>query len=381
MAAERAVRDRTAPTLNQPRIKVDPILWLIPLMLSSIGILMVTSTTSPMSFDMSGTPFTVGIKQLRWLGFGVVSMLATYCVPVRIWYRYCGLLWISSLFFVFATLLPGIGHSVSGARRWLALPGLTVQPSEILILSIVFVAARFAVRNELNPAKCFAQLLILIGFSSFPLLLQPDLGSCILVVLVCMGMYVERFGWKSPLIMGVIGSALLSLMIAFEPYRMRRVRAFLDPWFDPLDTGFQTIQGLIAFANGGAWGSGLGHGFQKLQYLPAAHTDFIYAALGEELGLVGTLGVLFLCLIWAVKCRFLYNRVPQGFETCVVWGITLTIVLPFFINIAGVTNMMPLTGMPLPFISYGGSALVTMWMRVGILLRVQRESSQAAEML
>jgi cell division protein FtsW len=212
--------------------------------------------------------------------------------------------------------------------------------------------------------------------SILPLIAQPDLGSSILILMICMGMYVERFGWKLPLVSGICGSFLIVLLILLEPYRMRRLKAFMNPWLDPLDTGFQTIQGLIAFANGGSWGSGLGHGLQKLQYLPAAYTDFIYAAMGEELGLIGTLGILSLCVVWLVRCRILYNRVREGFETSMVWGITLTIMIPFFINIAGVTNLLPLTGMPLPFISYGGSALVMMWMRVGLLLRIHKENSE-----
>ncbi len=360
------------------RKRVDPLIWLIPLVLSSLGILMVTSTTSPGSFEVAGTPFTMGIRQLQWLGLGIVAMFISFCIPSRFWYRACGVLWLGSVVFVLLTLIPGVGTSVGGARRWIRVAGISIQPVEILTFFIVFLSAKFAVRNEMNPAKCFPQYIMLIAVSCAPLMLQPDLGSTILVVLICMGMYVERFGWHRPLFFGVIGAGLLALFIFFEPYRMRRVMAFLDPWQDPLDTGFQTIQGLIAFANGGAWGSGLGHGFQKLNYLPAAYTDFIYAALGEELGLIGTLGVLTLCLMWVIRGRSLYNRVPEGFETSVVWGMILTIILPFFINIAGVTNLMPLTGMPLPFISYGGSALVMVWVRVGALLRLQKESMRAS---
>jgi cell division protein FtsW len=154
---------------------------------------------------------------------------------------------------------------------------------------------------------------------------------------------------------------------------MRRFYAWSDPWSDPLDKGFQAIQGLIAFANGGVSGTGLGHGFQKLQYLPAAYTDFIYAAMGEELGVIGTLGVILLCILWTWRCRSLYNKVADGFDTVLVWGITLTIAVPFFINIAGVTNTIPLTGMPMPFISYGGSAIVMMWARIGLLMRIYKE--------
>jgi len=379
MREANVMRDAEAlPAVSERTQKVDPVLWLIPLILSGVGILMVTSTTSPLSFDLTGTPFMMGIKQLKWLAVGVGVMLFTYCVPTRTWFRAGGFFWILSLILTFLTRIPGIGASVGGAWRWIKVLGVSVQPSEILALTIVTVIAKLSVRNELNPEKCFSYIILLNLMSIFPLMLQPDLGSVILILMVSMGMYVERFGWKLPILTGVIGSVILSFFIMLKPYRMRRVYAFLNPWLDPLDTGFQTIQGLIAFANGGAWGSGLGHGFQKLQYLPAAYTDFIYAALGEELGMIGTLGVLTLCLMWLSRCRILYNRVPDGYETSIVWGITLTIVVPFFINIAGVTNLLPLTGMPLPFLSYGGSALVMMWMRVGLLLRIYKEYGEAA---
>ncbi|MDR1885259.1 MAG: putative lipid II flippase FtsW [Synergistaceae bacterium] len=357
--------------------RVDPLLWLIPLILSSIGILMVTSTTSPTSFEISGTPFTMGIRQLKWLVMGICVMLFTYSLPIRFWYRIGGALWVAALVMAVMTLIPGVGTSVGGARRWLRVAGVSVQPSEIMTLAVVFLVAKLAVRSDLNPGKCFVQVMLLLVSSCAALMAQPDLGSTILIILICMGMYVERFGWKLPLATGSLGAVILPLFILLEPYRIRRVKAFMDPWLDPLDTGFQTIQGLIAFANGSGWGSGLGHGFQKLNYLPAAYTDYIYAALGEEMGLLGTLGVLSLCFMWVVRCRILYNRAPEGFATSIVWGITLTIVLPLFINVAGVTNFMPLTGMPLPFLSYGGSSLVMMWVRVGVMLRMHKEYREA----
>ena len=164
------------------------------------------------------------------------------------------------------------------------------------------------------------------------------------------------------------------MLIVFEPYRMRRLLAWLDPWRDPLNKGFQAIQGLIAFANGGLWGSGLGHGFQKLNYLPAAYTDFIYAAVGEELGFAGTLCILALFAFWLMQTRDSYFRSEDSFKATLIWGISLTILLPLVINVAGVTKMIPLTGMPLPFVSYGGTSLVTMWARVGLLLRLEKDS-------
>jgi cell division protein FtsW len=358
--------------------KVDLWLWLIPLILSGLGILMVTSTTSNFIYDISGSPFTMGIRQIRSLGFGFIIMLVTICIPVRFWYNIATFFWLSTVVLLVATIIPGIGSGGGGASRWIRLGALSIQPSEIMVLAVVLETGKLFEKHADDKRKCFAAMLILIAVTAAPLLKQPDLGSTIFLVLICMGMYVERFSWGPPLLMGLIGLFLLLLLIFIEPYRMRRWNAFHDPYADPLDAGFQTIQGLIAFANGGMWGAGLGHGFQKLQYLPAAYTDFIYAALGEELGLLGTLGILALMTMWIFRCRSLYKHVPSKYETSVVWGIMLTIILPLFINIGGVTNLMPLTGIPLPFISYGGSSLIMSWARIGILLRMQKDISRGS---
>ncbi|MDR1508804.1 MAG: putative lipid II flippase FtsW [Synergistaceae bacterium] len=361
---------------NDAHAKVDIWLWLIPLILSGLGILMVTTTTSNLIYNVSGSPFTMGIRQTRSLGLGFMMMLFAFCIPARFWQNIAGLLWVFSIIMLVATLIPGVGNSSGGASRWLRIGGISIQPSEIMILAAVLESGKIFNKHALDQKRCFIATLILIAVSSAPLLLQPDLGSTIFLALVCMGMFTERFGWKLPILLGVVGAALLVVLVILEPYRMRRINAFRDPYSDPLGSGFQTIQGLIAFSNGGIWGSGLGRGLQKLQYLPAAYTDFIYAALGEELGLLGTLGVLLLVALWMLRCRILYRRAEDGYSKSVAWGVTLTIVLPLFINVGGVTNMMPLTGMPLPFMSYGGSALVMAWMRVGLLLRLQKDASR-----
>ncbi|MDR3077106.1 MAG: FtsW/RodA/SpoVE family cell cycle protein [Synergistaceae bacterium] len=357
-------------------VKMDLWLWLIPLILSGLGILMVTSTTSNFVYDVSGTPFTMGIRQIRSLGLGFAFMLFAIFLPTHFWRGLATVMWVTALLMLVATLIPGVGSSGGGASRWIRLGGLSIQPSEIMILAVVLEMGKLFEKHSDDPQKCFYTVIMLIVITAVPLLMQPDLGSTIFLTLICMGMFVERFGWRLPLTIGIIGVGALLLLVLLEPYRMRRWNAFRDPHADPLDAGFQTIQGLIAFANGGVWGAGLGHGFQKLQYLPAAYTDFIYAAMGEELGLLGTLGVLTLMAVWMLRCRSLYKRAPRGFEASVVWGVTLTIALPFYINVAGVTNLIPLTGMPLPFVSYGGSSLIMSWVRLGILLRMQRDAAK-----
>lgn len=356
---------------------VNPFLWVVPLVLSGIGILMITSTTSPNSFLATGTPFQMGIKQLQWLMIAVCGMTLVYLVPLRVWYRFSAPLLIMTWFMSWLPLLPGIGASIGGARRWIRLPGLSVslQPGELLCLAMALHLAKLLSRGDKDPARAFASTIMLLAIATMPLVCQPDLGTTILIFLISMGMYVERIGWKWPIMAGgVLGGVIFPALIFFEPYRMRRVLAFLNPWSDPLDKGFQAIQGLIAFANGGLWGSGLGHGFQKLNYLPAAYTDFIYAAIGEELGLIGTLCVISLFAFWTLQTRAIYYNEPDAFRSSLTWGVTLTVLLPLVINVAGVTKIMPLTGMPLPFISYGGTSLVTMWSRVGMLMRLEKES-------
>ncbi|MCL2684681.1 MAG: FtsW/RodA/SpoVE family cell cycle protein [Synergistaceae bacterium] len=369
-------RSETAPSILDEPVRMDFWLWLIPLIMSGLGILMVTSTTSSFVYDVSGSPFTMGIRQFRSLGFGFLMMLFTICIPTRFWRNIASFMWAMSVIMLVGTLIPGVGSAVGGANRWLRIAGVSIQPSEIVVLAVVLEMGKLFEKHSEDPSRCFRAVLALIVITALPLLRQPDLGSVVLLVLICMGMFVERFGWKLPLATGSIGVLLLLFLVKLEPYRMRRWNAFMNPHADPLNTGFQTIQGLIAFANGGVWGAGLGHGFQKLQYLPAAYTDFIYAALGEELGLLGTLGLLVLMTMWMTRCHVLYRNIRGSYEMSIVWGITLTVLTPFFINVGGVTNLIPLTGMPLPFVSYGGSSLVMSWVRIGILLRLQRDISK-----
>jgi cell division protein FtsW len=359
-------------------IRTDIWLWLIPLILSGLGILMVTSATSNTMYGATGSPFTLGVRQARSLGFGFAIMLLAFCVSLKGWRRLAPVLWVFSVALTFATFIPGIGIEVNGARRWVRLGPLSFQPSELMILAVVLEAAKIFEKFPSEEKKCMGELLTVMGISAVPLILQPDFGTTVMLAVVCMGMFVERFGWKYPLTLGLALAPVAALLVYMEDYRVKRFLAFMDPLAYRFGAGYQITQSLIAFANGEVWGAGLGHGLQKLHYLPEVSTDFIYAMLGEELGLLGTMGVLALFAFWILRCRVLYKRAQDGFETAVIWGVTLTMLMPFFINIGGVTKLIPLTGMPLPFISYGGSALFVAWMRIGVLLRIHKNSAEAS---
>ncbi|MBO8153101.1 putative peptidoglycan glycosyltransferase FtsW [Thermovirga sp.] len=349
------------------------LLWGIPLLLNTLGIIMITSVGTSFSIVRWNAPFVLAIKQIQWTIIAVLGMLTCYAIPLRLWKKYSGLLWSFALFLMYLTLLPGM-QKVYGASRWINLGFFSIQPSEVLfVFSVIHVARKMHEKN-ITKRWAFLRLFFIFMLSVVPFIFQPDYGGAILLFVLMMGIYVEKFGWLYPLViggsMGVLG--FMPLLVS-SPYRMARVLAFLDPWQDPRGKGFQIIQGFIAFANGGLWGVGLGQGLQKLKYLPAAHTDFIFAAIGEELGFVGTSLVLLLFVLWFVTILWFYVNIQDAFVRTLLWGIAISVALPLIVNLGGVLKLFPMTGVPMPFISYGGSSLVMMWARVGFLLRGIRD--------
>jgi cell division protein FtsW len=253
-----------------------------------------------------------------------------------------------------------------------------LQPLELLSLFLPIHLSKCLSGSDGVPFEVFLRITVFIALVSIaPLLLQPNFGGSIIILALCMAIHVENRGWKYPLISVPVFATMAVPMVLFFGYRMRRITAFLDPWADPLNSGFQVIQGLIAFANGGITGVGIGKGMQKLSYLPAAHTDYIFPAIGEEFGIIGTLGILAVFVFWFLVIWGLYRRQQDPFLSALTWGIAVSIALPLFVNLGGVMNLIPLTGIPLPFISYGGSALLVTWVKVGVLIRIAKESSIA----
>lgn len=350
--------------------KSDLWLWIIPLFLSGMGILAITSISGASSGTGALPQTILGMRQLKVLGLGLGLGFCAFLLPVPVWKRFSPWLWAAAVLLTFLTLMPGLGNTAGGASRWLRLGSVRFQPFELLAFSFVLHLCNRLTGETLSPRRAFFRGTSLFVISAAPLMLQPDLGGTLLLLFLAAGIYIERFGWKLPMITIVSSLLVFGPFVFRKAYRMRRITAFLDPWQDPQDTGFQVIQGLIAFANGGLWGVGVGKGLQKLQYLPAAHTDFIFAAIGEEMGLLGTGLILTLFLVWSVRMLHHYRLSPLPFTRSLIWGLTLSVLLPVLINVGGVTKMLPLTGMPLPFISYGGSALLFMWIRVGLTLRV-----------
>ena len=365
------------------RRRLDTFLFPIVLTLAGVGVV-----------EIARLKPSLLVRQLQWLCIAMIVLI----LVVRFWDRIRRMLDYPYLLGVGCVLLLGLplifGTEIGGSRNWLVLGPISAQPSEFgKILIIFFLGAYLSDHRrvltlpshrflflQLPPLRFIAPLICIWGLAVLMFVVEKDLGSALLFFGMAVLMTYMATGSKSYvfLAMAFMSVAATASYAMFAHVRVR-FDIWLDPWKDPLDTGFQAIQGLIAFNNGGFFGTGLGHGFQKLQYLPAAYTDFLYAALGEELGLLGTLGVLFLFACWTLRLHRLYARTEDPLRASLLWGVTLTVVLPLFINVGGVTKLMPLTGMPLPFLSYGGSSLVTMWFRVGLLLRLCREEPLGVE--
>lgn len=354
--------------------------WAIPLMLSCLGILMISSVTAQLTITQGRTPFYYGLRQIKWLVIGLAAMITCTLPSSTFWKKWSGIIWLGAFFLMVFTLLPGVGRMGGGSSRWVRFGPLTVQASEVMLFAFAIHLSKKLREPGLNPKKGMIRTVILFSVSSWPFLFQPDLGGSMIMFALGMGVYLQVFGWLFPLITGAVAAVLFTPLVFFSRYRLERVLSFINPWGDPLGSGFQTIQGFVAFANGGLFGVGIGHGLQKLQYLPAAHTDFILAVLGEELGLVGTFTVIILMGGFLFLQYISFLSAGDVFESTLIWAIVLSISIPFLVNTGGVLQLLPLTGVSFPFLSYGGSSLVLGWCKTGILLRLMRNQESGPTM-
>jgi cell division protein FtsW len=341
-----------------------------------VGVTMVLST----SYLYANERFADGTyffrKQLIALGAGTVGMIACSLLGAPTYRRLAyPLLGFTVLILILVTI-PGIGLLRGGARRWLSLAGLAFQPAELAKLSLVLYLAHSMAKKQ-DKIKTFAvgilPHLVVSGVCLSLLVLEPDFGTALILTMLLYSMLFVG-GVR---VVHLLGTALLALpaliyVMLTAPYRVRRLVTFLDPWSDPQNTGFQVIQSLIAFGSGQLWGRGLGEGRQKLFYLPEAHTDFVFSVIGEEIGLLGALAVIGLFGLIVARGLRLTSRIEEPFEQYLAFGLTVLLGLQALIHMSVVTGIMPAKGLVLPFISYGGSALVVNLMEAGILLGLSR---------
>jgi cell division protein FtsW len=315
----------------------------------------------------------------RHLSFIFIAIILTFLV-MSIDYRrlanFSKPLLIFSIFLLILVLIPGFGREIAGARRWFRFKTISFQPSELASLAIIIYIADFISRKKSlikNLWEGFLPLVFILGCVSLLILLEPDLGTSLAVGGVALIMlFVAGVKFQHLLSLILASIPILYILIFSVPYRRTRILTFLNPWLDPKGSGFQIIQSQVALGSGGIFGVGLGHSKQKLFYLPAAHTDFIFSVIGEELGLLGTLGVMALFIIFIQQGLKVVKNAPDRFGYFLSLGIVLMITLKTSVNIGVSCGLLPTKGLSLPFISYGGSSLIFDLVSVGILMNIAR---------
>ncbi len=359
-------------------MSVDMILFGAVLALLAIGLVMVGSASMDVSSATFGDPLRVVIKQLLFMVVGLFAMGVMMLVPVS---RIQKMSWIGLLvaFFLLVVVLI-VGREINGSVRWIPLGFFNLQASEVAKLCVVIYLAGYLVRH-LDEVRTrwsgFIKPMLVMAGLALLLLAEPDLGALVVLTVAVMGMIFmagARFHQFLVMIAGVV--VLIGLMIWMEPYRMARITSYMDPWAHAFGSGYQLTQALIAFGRGAWFGEGLGNSIQKLFYLPEAHTDFVFAVLAEEFGVVGSLLLLGLFLFVAWRSLQLGSRAEAKgmlFHGFVAYGIALLFASQALINIGVNTGLLPTKGLALPMISYGGSSLIVNCLAFGILLRIDFE--------
>ncbi len=352
----------------------DFIILLSVISLVGIGIVMVYSTSAILAGDRFGDPYFFLKRQALYAGIGLFLMVIMIFFPYEKIKRFAYPILIISILLCIAVLIPGIGHRAGGSMRWLRFKFFSFQPSEFAKLGMVIFLAYFLAKKEEKIRSFsfgFLPTVIFSGIIIILLLMEPDFGSALFLGLITFILLFISGARVIYLLSAIlIVSPIVYYLLTNMSYRYKRILAFINPWDDPSGTGFQIIQSFISFGTGGLFGVGLGEGRQKLFFLPAPHTDFIFSVIGEELGLVGAMIVLMLFLIFTFRGISLGISLRDRFGSYLALGITLMISLQAIINMGVVLGLLPTKGLPLPFISYGGTSMIINLFGVGMLLHL-----------
>jgi len=360
------------------KLQIDKWLFSATIGLALFGVVMVYSASAVIALQENHSQFHYVIKQGIWtmIGFGVmfVAMRFDYQRLNRSWIVYGALLITILLLCAVFAFSP-----VNGARRWIKLQGFSAQPSELAKLSLAVFLAYFLDRRaglEESFWKTFLPCMLVLGVLAGLVVKEPDLGTALMLAIICLSICFAAGVRPRHVVYAVVPALLfVGKMLIFTPFRWRRITSFVDPWADQQGAGYQVVQSLIAVGSGGTHGLGFAQGRQKLLFLPFAHSDFIYAVVGEELGLVGTLIVVFVFGIFLWRGMRAAFRAPDRFGMLLGIGIVVGIVAQALLNISVVLALLPTKGIPLPLISYGGSSLVPTLAGIGILLNISQYAS------
>jgi cell division protein FtsW len=371
--------------IQHPKTKLffslDSWLLITTLAIVALGLLMVASASMVISDRQYGMPFHYLIRQSIYLILGLAIAIVVLQIPIKMWRNYSGHLLLASFVLLILVLIPHIGYEVNGSRRWIKLGFISFQVSELAKFSVVVYMASYITRHleEVRTRLSgFIKPMLLLSVIGLLLLKEPDFGATFVIFATALGMLFlagVRL-WQFLLLLFVGGGGLAALAIT-SPYRLERLTTFLHPWANQYSSGYQLTQSLIAFGRGGIFGVGLGNSIQKLFYLPEAHTDFLFAVLAEELGLIGELVVVGLFVILIGRIMLIGRQAAQqdeSFSAYLAYGLGLWLAIQVMISIGVNCGLLPTKGLTLPFMSYGGSSILINSVVIAILLRIAYES-------
>jgi cell division protein FtsW len=366
------------PSVSKAVLSLELELWIEVLLLIGVGLVMIYSASSIMALRKFSDPAHYLKRQLACIGLGMGTILMISRFPYRSYRKHIPWMFLWTVLALMLVLIPGLGSEINGARRWFNFRFFLVQPAEFAkVVWIIFLSVSMVKKQDKIKrfGIGFLPHIVLCGLFSALLLKEPDFGTtfmlgCLTVFMLMLG------GVPYPYLFCLVPCAAVVCyrFVYLVPYRWERITAFLNPWTDQLDSGYQLIQAWIAVGSGGILGKGLGYGQQKLFYLPEAFTDFILAVIGEELGFVGIFGVCALFLFLFQTGLRISRSAPDYLGSLMAFGLTLLLSFQAMLNIGVVLGLFPTKGMPLPFISYGGSAFVANCVAVGILMNIARTS-------
>jgi cell division protein FtsW len=370
------------PARLKPRLQIDPALMTIALTLLLGGLVILASASISISDNAVGRPFYYVQRQLVAALIGGVAAYVCLLVPISWWRTLGPLLLLCGLALLLVVLIPGVGHTVNGSTRWLRIGVLNLQVSEPARLCIIVYVAGYLVRHNKSLRERFLGFLrpmVVLSLACGLLLAEPDFGAAIvLLATVLVMLFVAGARWRDFFLFFGAATVVMAAVAVNSTYRLKRLTAFVDPWSDPYNSGFQLVQSLIAIGRGEWFGVGLGDGVQKLFYLPEAHTDFVFAVFAEEFGLLGSLLLisLFLALLWRIfRLAVRAVKAERFFEAYLSVGLGTWLGLQAFINIGVNMGLLPTKGLTLPLISYGRSSLIVSMVCIALLLRIHHELS------
>ena len=349
------------------------------ILISIYGIIMIYSSSSIWAKYKFNNEFHYVIMQSIFFIIGSIMMIIVSKVPYKIYLKKANVILFFCFILLILVLIPGIGSVRNGSRSWFGIGGFGIQPSEFMKLALIIFTSKYINNNPKDLRKVVKgtfPILFIVMLAFFLIMLQPDFGTGFILVMTIIAMlFVAGVNFSFFIKIGFVGIIGIAILIIIAPYRMERITSFIDPWSDPLGTGFQTIQSLYAIGPGGLFGLGFGNSIQKHFYLPEPQTDFIFSIISEELGILGIISVSILFLIIILRSIKIAVKTDDIFAKFLVFGIIFQLAFQTILNLSVVVGLIPVTGVTLPFFSYGGSSLIITLIEMGVILNISRYNS------